>query len=45
MSKAGQYIRFRAEIVLIIGSTACSAPATNGGSFKPIHYQISEAVG
>jgi uncharacterized protein len=40
LSKAGDYIRFRAEMDLIIGLTACSAPASNGGSFKPIHYRV-----
>ncbi|MBJ3783736.1 DUF1989 domain-containing protein [Devosia sediminis] len=40
LSKAGDSIRFRAEMDLIIGLTACSAPASNGGSFKPIHYRI-----
>jgi len=39
-SKAGDYIRLRAEMDLIIGLTACSAYASNGGSFKPIHYEI-----
>jgi uncharacterized protein len=24
----------------VIGLTACSAYASNGGSFKPIHYRI-----
>lgn len=42
VSKAGDHIRFRAEMDLIIGLTACSAPASNGGTFKPIHYQISD---
>ena len=39
-SKAGDTIVFRAEMDLIIGLTACSAPDSNGGSFKPIHYKI-----
>ena len=39
-SKAGDFIRFRANMDLIIGLTACSAPASNGGSFKPINYRI-----
>lgn len=42
LSKAGDTIRFRAEIDLIVGLTACSAYASNGGSFKPIHYVIGE---
>tara|TARA_R110000787_G_scaffold20580_19_gene61197 strand:- start:10564 stop:11178 length:615 start_codon:yes stop_codon:yes gene_type:complete len=44
VSKAGDHIRFRAEMDLIIGLTACSAPDSNGGSFKPIHYAIETAV-
>lgn len=40
VSKAGDYIRLRAEMDLIVGLTACSAYASNGGSFKPIDYQI-----
>ena len=39
-SKAGDHITFRAAMDLIIGLTACSAPASNGGSFKPIAYRI-----
>ncbi len=42
VSKPGDYIRLRAEMDLIIGLTACSAYASNGGSFKPIHYEIKE---
>jgi len=40
ISKAGDRIAFRAEMDLVIGLTACSAPDSNGGSFKPIHYRI-----
>ncbi len=40
VSTAGDYIRLRAEMNLIVGLTACSAYASNGGSFKPIHYAI-----
>jgi uncharacterized protein YcgI (DUF1989 family) len=36
----GAYIRLQAEMDLIVGLTACSAYASNGGSFKPIHYKI-----
>jgi hypothetical protein len=39
-SKAGDHIIFRAEEDLIIGLSACSAYASNGGSFKPIDYRI-----
>jgi uncharacterized protein YcgI (DUF1989 family) len=40
LSKPGDHIAFRAEIDLIIGLTACSAPDSNGGSFKPIQFRI-----
>lgn len=40
ISKAGDSITFRAAMDLIIGLTACSAPDSNGGSFKPIQYCI-----
>lgn len=39
-SEAGDFIRMRADMDLVIGLTACSAYASNGGSFKPIHYEI-----
>jgi len=41
LSKAGDYIVFRAEQDLIIGLTACSAMQSNNYSFKPIHYVVS----
>ena len=39
-SKPGETVRFRAHMDLVIGLTACSAYASNGGSFRPIHYRI-----
>jgi uncharacterized protein len=41
-SRPGDFLRLRAEIDLIIGLTACSAYASNGGSFKPIHYVVED---
>lgn len=41
LSRAGDLIRFRATMDLLIGLTACSAPASNGGTFKPIHYAVT----
>lgn len=41
ISKAGDHVDFIAEMDLIIGLTACSALQSNGGSFKPIQYRIS----
>lgn len=43
-SRAGDYIRLRAEMDLVIGLTACSAYASNGGNFKPIHYEIEPGL-
>ncbi|MEP6261020.1 MAG: urea carboxylase-associated family protein [Gillisia sp.] len=40
LSKAGDYVLFRAEMDLIVALTACSAEDSNNGSFKPIHYEI-----
>ncbi len=42
LSKPGDYLLFKAEMDLIVGLTACSAEDSNGGSFKPIHYQVVE---
>jgi uncharacterized protein YcgI (DUF1989 family) len=39
-SKPGDHIVFEAKIDLVVGLTACSAYASNGGSFKPIAYRI-----
>jgi len=41
LSRAGDYIKFTARMDLIIGLTACSALQSNGGSFKPIEYEIA----
>jgi uncharacterized protein YcgI (DUF1989 family) len=40
LSKAGDYIDFRAEMDLIVGVTACSAEMSNNYSFKPIEVEI-----
>jgi hypothetical protein len=40
ISRAGDSIVFRAARDLIVGLTACSAPDSNGGTFKPIHYRV-----
>ena len=39
-SKPGDFLRLRAKMDLIVGLTACSAYASNGGSFKPIDYRV-----
>lgn len=43
VSKAGDHIVLRAEMDLVVGMTACSAYASNGGSFKPIQYEVLTA--
>lgn len=40
LSKAGDYILFEAQADLLVGMTSCSAPLSNGGSFKPIGYEV-----
>ncbi|TVZ26677.1 hypothetical protein JM83_1664 [Gillisia sp. Hel_I_86] len=40
LSKAGDYVLFKAEMNLIVALTACSAEDSNNGSFKPINYEI-----
>ena len=44
ISRAGDHVSFRARMDLIVGLTACSAPASNGGSFKPIRYRVDAAA-
>lgn len=39
-SKAGDHITFVARMDLILALTACSAPQSNNGSFKPIDWEI-----
>lgn len=41
-SKAGDHIKFRAQMDLLVCLTACSAEDSNGGTFKPIQYFITE---
>lgn len=40
LSKAGDYIVLEALEDLVVGLTACSAPQSNNGSFKPIAFEI-----
>lgn len=40
LSKAGDFVILKALEDLIIGLTACSAPDSNGGSFKEIGFEI-----
>lgn len=41
ISGPGDTLALEASMDLIVGLTACSAYATNGGSFKPIGYRIT----
>ena len=40
LSRAGDYVEFRAEVDLIVGLTACSAEMSNNYRLKPIDYEI-----
>jgi len=44
LSRAGQSITFKAHMDLLIGLTACSAPQSNNGSFKPIEFEIGDVL-
>lgn len=41
LSRAGDRMRLRAEMDLVVGLTACSAELSNNGRFKPIDYEVS----
>lgn len=43
-SKAGDHVIFEAQIDLIGALTACSASDSNGGSFKPIQFEILDTI-
>ncbi|HSU87013.1 MAG TPA: urea carboxylase-associated family protein [Chthoniobacterales bacterium] len=43
-SRAGDSITLRAEMDLVVGLTACSAELSNNHSFKPIGYEIADAI-
>lgn len=40
LSKAGAYVRLRAEMPLVAAMTACSAGQSNNFRFKPIDFQV-----
>jgi uncharacterized protein YcgI (DUF1989 family) len=42
LSQAGDKVRLRAEMDLLVGLTACSAELSNNYRFKPIGYEISD---
>ena len=41
MTAPGDRIVLRAEMDLIVGLTACSAAASNGGVYKPIDWSVA----
>lgn len=40
LTKAGDFIRLRAEMPLLVAMTACSAGQSNNFRFKPIDFQV-----
>ncbi|EPR66733.1 DUF1989 domain-containing protein [Cyclobacterium qasimii] len=44
LSQKGDYILFEAKMDLIVALTACSAEDSNGGTFKPIHFEILDEM-
>lgn len=40
LSKAGDFVRLRAEMPLLVAMTACSAGQSNNFRFKPIDFQV-----
>lgn len=44
-TKPGDLIRLRAEMDLVVGLTACSAYASNGGTFKAIDFAVERSDG
>ena len=43
LSRGGDFIKFRAEMDLVVGVTACSAELSNNGTFKPIDVEVHAA--
>ncbi|CDF79549.1 aminomethyltransferase [Formosa agariphila KMM 3901] len=39
-SQAGDYVKFEAQMDVLVCLTACSAEDSNGGTFKPIHFKV-----
>lgn len=40
LSKAGDFVRLRAEMPLVVAMTACSAGQSNNFTFKPIDFKV-----
>lgn len=44
LSRAGDHVRLRAEMPLVVAMTACSAGQSNNFSYKPIDFRVERAV-
>lgn len=44
LSRAGDHIRLRAEMPLVVAMTACSAGQSNNFSYKPIDYRVERRM-
>jgi len=40
LSRAGDFVRLRAEMPLVVAMTACSAGQSNNFSYKPIDFRV-----
>ena len=45
LSRAGDFVRLRAEIPLVVAMTACSAGQSNNFHYKPIDFRVERAAG
>lgn len=45
LSRAGDFVRLRAEMPLVVAMTACSAGQSNNFCFKPIDFQVFRHAG
>lgn len=43
LSRAGDFIRLRAEMPLVVAMTACSAGQSNNFSYKPIDFRVERS--
>lgn len=43
LSRAGDFIRLRAEMPMVVAMTACSAGQSNNFSYKPIDFRVERA--
>jgi uncharacterized protein YcgI (DUF1989 family) len=45
LSRAGDFVRLRAEMPVVVAMTACSAGQSNNFSYKPIDFRVQRASG